>query len=164
MRCRARSRSAARLRASCSRGTTSEDAVTRALATLAATVLRLYARTLRVTILLADGSTCGLAGAVPIETPVLAAVERDAIALAGIFVGRPVTVLIAYGRDGDWATRIVEALGFGVVRGSNRRGGARGLLRLIGDQRRAPGSSVLLTVDGPLGPAGVAKPGVALLA
>ncbi|MEE2830034.1 MAG: DUF374 domain-containing protein [Myxococcota bacterium] len=68
------------------------------------------------------------------------------------------TALVSLSRDGDLAAGLLDALGYGVVRGSSSRGavgGLRGLCRSIG-QGRIPA----VTVDGPRGPAGRVAPGV----
>ena len=84
--------------------------------------------------------------------------ERDVLGLGGILARARFTVLVARGRDGDWATAAVEELGGTVVRGAFRRGGAPAYAAL----RRALASgegSVGLVVDGPVGPEGVAREG-----
>lgn len=99
----------------------------------------------------------------PYGRGVFALCERDALALGGILTGRGFAVLVAPGRDGNWATAVLEALGCHVVRGASRRGGAnalRALLRLLGESPEPLG----LVVDGPLGPAGRADPGAAICA
>jgi lysophospholipid acyltransferase (LPLAT)-like uncharacterized protein len=94
----------------------------------------------------------------PFASELFAFSERDVFGIGGILRVNRAAVLIAKGRDGDWATAAVEALGGRVVRGAFRRGGAaayRELLRLL-----ASGDGpVALVVDGPLGPEGVAREG-----
>jgi lysophospholipid acyltransferase (LPLAT)-like uncharacterized protein len=129
---------------------------------LLARLYRVYAATLRIVVLLPDGSATTLA-AYPFGAQIFALSERDTVALAGIMAGRRFSVLVACGRDGDWATVALEALGCTVIRGSSRGGGVAALVTLIGDRLAARGPAALV-VDGPLGPLGVAKSGVAVLA
>jgi lysophospholipid acyltransferase (LPLAT)-like uncharacterized protein len=69
----------------------------------------------------------------------------------------PGVVLVSRSRDGELQSGVMRALGFEVVRGSSSRGASAGLRGLIGKVRR--GRAALIAVDGPRGPAGVAKPG-----
>lgn len=97
------------------------------------------------------------------EKRLFAVCESDAIALAAFPMDRDVTVLIAPGRDGDFATAVAEGIGWRAVRGASRRGGALALRALV---RRllASDSAGVVSVDGPLGPAGEAKEGVLVCA
>lgn len=73
-----------------------------------------------------------------------------------------IAVMISRSRDGDVASRIVEQLGFRIVRGSSSRGGAEGLREMIDATREE--HPLALTVDGPRGPARRCKPGAILIA
>jgi hypothetical protein len=75
---------------------------------------------------------------------------------------RPVAVLASLSRDGALQARILARLGFDVHRGSSSRGGAAGLMSLIGALRE--GADAAFAVDGPRGPLHVAKPGALLAA
>jgi len=68
-----------------------------------------------------------------------------------------IVALVSEHGDGEYITRIIERNGFGTVRGSSRRGAARGLKGLVRAARE--GKDLALTPDGPKGPAGVFKPG-----
>jgi lysophospholipid acyltransferase (LPLAT)-like uncharacterized protein len=84
---------------------------------------------------------------------------------AGMFAHprpRPVVVLASLSRDGDLQTRILNHLGFRVVRGSSSRRGASGLKALIAEIRR--GADAAFAVDGPRGPRHEVKPGAVLAA
>ena len=119
--------------------------------------------TLRVEGLLPDGSRVTPA-AYPFGSEVFALCERDAFALGGILGRARFTTLIAPGRDGDWATEVVEALGGRVVRGATetgRRPGARSASFATCPETTDP---LALVVDGPLGPSGVAKGGAVVCA
>jgi len=72
--------------------------------------------------------------------------------------GRNIQVLTSMHRDGELISRVIAALGFGVVRGSSTRGSVRGLLKLIAKGR--DGFDLGITPDGPKGPAESIKRGV----
>ncbi len=78
------------------------------------------------------------------------------------FRGRGIVVMTSQNRDGEYIARVIQRFGYGVARGSSTRG-SRGAtvetLRALKD-----GKEVGLTIDGPLGPRYVAKPGAAYLA
>lgn len=71
-------------------------------------------------------------------------------------------VLISQHQDGEIIARIIAAFGHHAVRGSSTRGGAAALRELIRLGRS--GKDVVVTPDGPKGPAQVAKMGVIQLA
>jgi lysophospholipid acyltransferase (LPLAT)-like uncharacterized protein len=129
----------------------------RPAATVAAFIYRTYHATLRVRLLLPDG-TLGQADEYPPDRKIFALCERDALAVAGLISGTDCTVLVTIGRDGDWASALLERLGCHVVRGSSRLGGAAALKGLL-DALRASNGPTAIVVDGPLGPAGEAKNG-----
>lgn len=129
------------------------------LLALGAALLRAHHGTLRLRGLLADGTEVSPA-TYPFGGEVFALSEGDALALAGFLARARMTVLIARGRDGDWATGLASRLGARVVRGSTRRGGERALRELLDGEAGGPAAIV---VDGPLGPRGVAKGGALLL-
>ena len=87
--------------------------------------------------------------------------ERDALALAGLMAARRFTVIVAHGKDGDWATAMLEAIGCRAIRGSTRRGGGRVLRKLLDEVQRTD-DPIGLVVDGPIGPEGIAKPGAVI--
>ncbi len=60
-------------------------------------------------------------------------------------------------RDGELMGQIVRRLGYGHVRGSSTRGGARAIRELV--TRLLAGYHLGLTVDGPVGPRYIFKPG-----
>ena len=99
----------------------------------------------------------------PFGTQIFALSERDAFALAGVIVDRGFTVLAAFGRDGELASAALEGIGCRMVRGAERRGGARALRSMIRGLRGSP-SPLAIVVDGPLGPADEPKPGIFLCA
>jgi lysophospholipid acyltransferase (LPLAT)-like uncharacterized protein len=76
--------------------------------------------------------------------------------------GRGVVVLVSRHADGEWIARMIERLGYGTARGSSTRGGEQGMRELMTPEARARGLAI--TPDGPRGPAGRVKPGLAWLA
>lgn len=78
------------------------------------------------------------------------------------FRNRQIAVMTSSSFDGEYIARIIELLGYRAVRGSSTRGGARALRGMHAEIRE--GRSVAFTIDGPLGPVYVAKPGPVLLA
>jgi lysophospholipid acyltransferase (LPLAT)-like uncharacterized protein len=82
--------------------------------------------------------------------------------LKKFFPDRPGAGLISASRDGDLIADVTQRFGFDVVRGSSSRMGATALLEL--SEILASGRDVLLTPDGPRGPAYELGPGVIFLA
>ena len=70
-------------------------------------------------------------------------------------------ILISDHRDGELITRVVKRLGFGVVRGSTTRGGARALREMT---QRVDRGHICVTPDGPRGPRRHVHQGLAYLA
>jgi hypothetical protein len=76
---------------------------------------------------------------------------------------RRIAIAVSLSRDGDRIDAVLARLGFAPsARGSSSRG-ATGLLRELIRRARA-GEPVAILLDGPRGPAGVAKPGAVALA
>ncbi len=75
-----------------------------------------------------------------------------------VYPGQPATILISRHRDGEYITRIAQHLGFDVVRGSATRGGAAAFRQLL--EALHSGRHVVVTPDGPKGPARRVKSGV----
>ena len=82
--------------------------------------------------------------------------------LKKFFPDRPGAGLISASRDGDLIADVTQRFGFDVVRGSSSRMGATALLEL--SEILASGRDVLLTPDGPRGPAYELGPGIIFLA
>ncbi len=72
-----------------------------------------------------------------------------------------VVILTSPSRDGDIAEALLRRFNFGVVRGSSRRGGLRGMIEIM--QEIKNGSDVAFAIDGPIGPPRIAKPGILLI-
>lgn len=126
---------------------------------------RLFARwlrTMRVRVLLPDGTT--VAGRDFAAGDALYAVrERDLFALAALAEGRAFHVLVADGNDGEWAAAFASPLGCRITRGSSLHHGLYAL-RVLVHVLRASEDPAAIVVDGPLGPAGEAKEGIAAMA
>uniref|UniRef100_A0A832A7Q1 DUF374 domain-containing protein n=1 Tax=Desulfacinum infernum TaxID=35837 RepID=A0A832A7Q1_9BACT len=71
-------------------------------------------------------------------------------------------IMVSRSRDGEWAARLVHALGFQTVRGSSHRGGAEALRAMFRLARK--GHPAGLIADGSQGPALVAQKGIVWLA
>lgn len=76
--------------------------------------------------------------------------------------GEPVAILISNHRDGERLAQVARRFGFGSVRGSTTRGGALALRSM--HWALANGSRVVITPDGPRGPARQFAPGVLIAA
>lgn len=70
---------------------------------------------------------------------------------------RAIQVLASEHQDGETMGQTIRRLGFGHVRGSSTRGGARAIRELVG--KLEAGLDLGITVDGPKGPKFVVKPG-----
>jgi lysophospholipid acyltransferase (LPLAT)-like uncharacterized protein len=64
--------------------------------------------------------------------------------------------------DGELIARVVERIGYTLIRGSTTHGGARALIQAIRVVRA--GHEIGITPDGPLGPRYVVQPGIVYLA
>ncbi|MFP4016405.1 MAG: lysophospholipid acyltransferase family protein [Halanaerobiales bacterium] len=96
------------------------------------------------------------------KTPVVYALWHGKLWLASYFFkDDDCIVLASQSRDGEYISRVLEKLGFRLVRGSSSRGGGRALLKLIRKLRK--GNSAIITPDGPRGPRCKAKPGAVYL-
>ena len=94
---------------------------------------------------------------------VIYAIWHNSLAtLAWTHRNQQIQVLVSHHDDGEIIARILATLGYGLVRGSSRRGGVEALFRM-GEQLDAK-RDVAITVDGPLGPRYGVHPGVLLLA
>jgi lysophospholipid acyltransferase (LPLAT)-like uncharacterized protein len=64
--------------------------------------------------------------------------------------GKQLSVLVSSHRDGEIIARTIRRMGYGVVRGSSSRGGARALRQMLGQMEHEQG--LVFTPDGPRGP------------
>lgn len=91
------------------------------------------------------------------------AVWHDRIFLGTYYLRRRGIVFLAsQSFDGEYIARFLQRFGFGVIRGSSTRGGAKGLVQMI--RKMKQGLTMGFTLDGPKGPRYVAKSGAVHLA
>ncbi len=84
------------------------------------------------------------------------------LVLQRFFPNRPGAALISASRDGDLLADAIHRFGYDVVRGSSSRLGASAILQLT--ETLASGRDVVITPDGPRGPAYELGPGIVFLA
>lgn len=82
---------------------------------------------------------------------VLALWHGHLLPLAWHLRGLGMSVLVSEHRDGEIIARILQRLGYTMIRGSSTRGGARALVEMVRALRG--GATVCITPDGPKGPA-----------
>lgn len=82
--------------------------------------------------------------------------------LLGCFAGKKIATMASFSRDGELQARTMAGMGYGIVRGSASRGGARGLIGLM--KLMEKGYWPCFAVDGPKGPIHDVKPGAVYLA
>jgi lysophospholipid acyltransferase (LPLAT)-like uncharacterized protein len=75
---------------------------------------------------------------------------------------RGIIVMSSQSKDGEFTSRFIKRFGYGTARGSSTRGAGRALAEM--SECLANGIDVAFTIDGPKGPAYVAKPGAVTLA
>lgn len=73
-----------------------------------------------------------------------------------------IVVLTSEHKDGEYITRVIRRHGFGAVRGSSTRGGARAVRRLVREAQA--GKDLAFTPDGPRGPRHEFKQGAVITA
>ncbi|MFT7669839.1 MAG: lysophospholipid acyltransferase (LPLAT)-like uncharacterized protein [Planctomycetota bacterium] len=71
-------------------------------------------------------------------------------------------VLVSASGDGDISEHLLESFGYGVIRGSSSRGGAKALRAML--VALSEGSVLVITPDGPRGPTHSMNPGLAWMA
>lgn len=125
-------------------------------------LLKLWARTLRYEI----DDRAALIGN-PVKENYIGALWHNRLLLISYVLKRfaphrPGAGLISASRDGDLVADLTQRFGFDVARGSSSRMGA-GALRELGNVL-ASGRDILITPDGPRGPAYELGPGIVFLA
>lgn len=75
---------------------------------------------------------------------------------------RNIHVLSSTHRDSEYLAWILRKFGWGLVKGSTKRGGTRALIEMI--KKLKEGYDIAMTPDGPTGPAKKLKPGLLYLA
>lgn len=96
----------------------------------------------------------------PAGPAILACWHRDLLPMFAAFHDEPALALVSASRDADLLSALLSGTAVQVVRGSDSRQpqAVRHLLRHL----RA-GGKVIMALDGPRGPAGIEKPGIAWL-
>lgn len=75
---------------------------------------------------------------------------------------RGIVVMSSQSRDGEYTGRFIQRFGYGTARGSSTRGAGRALTEMA--ECLLSGIDTAFTIDGPRGPAYIAKPGAVTLA
>jgi lysophospholipid acyltransferase (LPLAT)-like uncharacterized protein len=75
---------------------------------------------------------------------------------------RKIVVMTSKSFDGEYIARFIQRFGYGAIRGSSSRGGAKALVEMIKAMRS--GLPMAFTIDGPRGPRYETKPGPIILA
>lgn len=75
---------------------------------------------------------------------------------------RGIVVMSSQSRDSEYIARFIQRFGYGAARGSSTRGASRALVQMVKCMKQ--GMDTAFTIDGPRGPAYVAKPGATKLA
>lgn len=83
------------------------------------------------------------------------------LVLASVGKNSNIHVLISQHTDGEYIAQIIKRLGYGVIRGSTTRGGARAMISLV--KKARSGFPIAITPDGPRGPRHVVQMGVIYL-
>jgi lysophospholipid acyltransferase (LPLAT)-like uncharacterized protein len=125
-------------------------------------LLRVWERTLRYEI----DDRAGIVGK-PVTDNYIGALWHNRLlifplVLRRFFPNRPGAALISASRDGDLLTDAIHRFGYDVIRGSSSRMGASAILQLT--EVLASGRDVVITPDGPRGPAYELGPGIVFLA
>jgi lysophospholipid acyltransferase (LPLAT)-like uncharacterized protein len=125
-------------------------------------LLQLWARTLRYEI----DDRAGIVGR-PVTENYIGALWHNRLlifpfVLRRFFPQRDGAALISASRDGDLIADVVQRFGYNVIRGSSSRLGASAILQLT--EMLASGRDVVITPDGPRGPAYELGPGIIFLA
>jgi lysophospholipid acyltransferase (LPLAT)-like uncharacterized protein len=94
--------------------------------------------------------------------PVMAFWHGRILPAAFYFRHRGIVVISSENFDGEWTARIIKRFGFATARGSTSRGALKAMLKLVHAMEQ--GKPAGFTVDGPTGPARVARPGAVWLA
>lgn len=96
------------------------------------------------------------------KTPIYVFWHDSIILGACFFRNRGIVIMASKSLDGEYISRFVKRMGFGVIRGSSSRGGSRALIEMI--RASKAGHPMAFTIDGPRGPRHQIKPGPVMLA
>jgi lysophospholipid acyltransferase (LPLAT)-like uncharacterized protein len=78
------------------------------------------------------------------------------------FRDRGIVVMTSQNRDGEYIARVIRRFGYGLARGSSTRGSRGAIVEIL--RQNKSNRDVAFTIDGPLGPRYIAKPGAAFIA
>ena len=119
--------------------------------------------------LLGKTMTLATVGAGPVDTfirkgiPIIIAFWHGRqLMMPLVYRGTSASILISHHRDGQIVANIMKNFGFHAVRGSTSRGGLQALRKLVNVGRK--GQDLVITPDGPRGPARHVQRGVISLA
>lgn len=96
------------------------------------------------------------------RVPIYAIWHHSIVSSTYMLRGRGIGVLGSHSFDAEYTARVIQKFGFGSIRGSSSKGGARGMLRMI--RAMKAGVPMGFTADGPRGPRHEAKSGAVFLA
>ena len=94
--------------------------------------------------------------------PIFASWHACLLGATWFFRERGIVVMSSISRDAEYTGRVIKRFGYGTARGSSTRGGGRALAEMAECLKN--GIEAGFTIDGPRGPAYVAKPGAVTLA
>jgi lysophospholipid acyltransferase (LPLAT)-like uncharacterized protein len=78
------------------------------------------------------------------------------------FRNRGIIVMTSQNRDGEYIARVIRRFGYGAARGSSTRGSRNAIVEMLRHMKQ--NRDVAFTMDGPMGPRYIAKPGAAFIA
>lgn len=125
----------------------------------AALLVRLLALTWRVRLVGGEHHRALLASRTPF---VFILWHGELLPLLWFHRGQGVSILVSEHRDGEFVAQAARRLGYGLVRGSTSRGGARALLEVASLLKQ--GTTIGVTPDGPRGPRHRFAPGAIVAA
>ena len=129
---------------------------------LSSTLIRLLGATWRVEVLGLDPRVA-TGPVAPPRAHLAALLHQSLVVSAWVFRDLRYCVAVSRSRDGSLVAATLRALGYAdPARGSSSRGGSTALMGLL--RQLEAGTTVAVLVDGPRGPAGFAKTGIAALA
>ena len=94
--------------------------------------------------------------------PIFTCWHESIVTATWFWRNRGIVVMSSISRDAEYTGRVIRRFGYGTARGSATRGGGRALAEMA--QCLKNGMEAGFTIDGPRGPALVAKPGAIALA
>ena len=93
---------------------------------------------------------------------VLALWHGQMLPIINSFRNRGVYAMVGYHRDAEMIARVLNRIGYHLIRGSSRDRGREAMQQSL-EAAREPGNVIALTCDGPIGPYREVKPGVGVI-